>query len=212
MRKTRQNHQNPGMSQKLKVPKWVCRSPLANFCNGPPFSAIFGRASGQIYQKISKNSKTSIKNCLFWAFGDSIRDFEEMKLLSINMQGCCQAHSFCNTITSNWPQIQILPLPLYKKPQEAIFPSFFHHFFGRFSIYLAASAAKYREKGRGRYKNWRGVIDKPILALLTFGSNPDFSDVGVFCACFAHVLRMFCVFCACFAHVFGIFGSQGRLR
>ena len=41
----------------------------------------------------------------------------------------------------------------------------------------------------GRYKNWRGSSDKPILELLTFGSNLDFSD-----------LRMFCVFCACFAH------------
>ena len=30
----------------------------------------------------------------------------------------------------------------------------------------------------GRYKHWRGVIDKPILELLTFGSNPDFSDFG----------------------------------
>ena len=26
----------------------------------------------------------------------------------------------------------------------------------------------------GRNKNWRGVIDKPILELLTFGSNLDF--------------------------------------
>ena len=79
------------------------------------------------------------------------------------------------------------------------------HFFE----YLAASAAKYREEGWGRFKNWQGVIDKPILGLLTFGSNPDFSDFGVFCACFARVLRMFC---ACFAHVFGICWSQGRLR
>ena len=47
-------------------------------------------------------------------------------------------------------------------------------FFGRFSIYLAASAAKYCEKRVGRCKNGRGVIDKPILELLTFGSNPDF--------------------------------------
>ena len=30
----------------------------------------------------------------------------------------------------------------------------------------------------GRYKKWRGVIDKPILRLLPFGSNPDFSDFG----------------------------------
>ena len=53
---------------------------------------------------------------------------------------------------------------------------FFLYFFGLLSKYLAPSGAKYREKGLGRYKNWRGVIDKPILELLTFGSNPDFSD------------------------------------
>ena len=67
-------------------------------------------------------------------------------------------------------------------------------FFRLFSKYLVPSGAKYREKGVGRYKNWRGVIDTPILELLTFGSNPDFGGFGVFCACFA-----------CFAHVFGIF-------
>ena len=71
-------------------------------------------------------------------------------------------------------------------------------FFGRFSIYLAASAAKYCEKGFGRYKNWRGVIDKPILELLTFGSNPDFKIL----ACFAHVLRVLRMFS-------GFFGPKG---
>ena len=46
-----QNHQNPGLSQKLKVPKWVCRSTLANFCNEPTLFAIFGPARGQIFGK-----------------------------------------------------------------------------------------------------------------------------------------------------------------
>ena len=32
-------------------------------------------------------------------------------------------------------------------PKKAIFPSFFHDFFGLFSKYLAPSGAKYREKG-----------------------------------------------------------------
>ena len=30
----------------------------------------------------------------------------------------------------------------------------------------------------GRLENWQGVIDKPILGLLTFGSNLDFIDFG----------------------------------
>ena len=37
------------------------------------------------------------------------------------------------------------------------------------------------------------MIDRPILELLTFGSNPDVSDFGVFCACFACFLHMFSV-------------------
>ena len=46
------------------------------------------------------------------------------------------------------------------------------YIFFRFSICLAPSEAKYREKGWGRFKNGRVVIGKPILGLLTFGSNP----------------------------------------
>ena len=30
----------------------------------------------------------------------------------------------------------------------------------------------------GRFENWRGVIDKPILGLLTFGRNLDVSEFG----------------------------------
>ena len=54
MRKTRQNHPNPGLTQKSKVPKWVCRSTLAS--NGPPFFAIFGPARGQVFEKRPKKS------------------------------------------------------------------------------------------------------------------------------------------------------------
>ena len=41
-------------------------------------------------------------------------------------------------------------------PKKAIFPSFFHDFFGLFSKYLAASAAKYRKKGGPLQKLARG--------------------------------------------------------
>ena len=40
-----------GLTQKLKVPKWVCRSPLAHIGSGPPFFAIFGPARGRIFWK-----------------------------------------------------------------------------------------------------------------------------------------------------------------
>ena len=43
--------QKSGLTQKLKVPKWVCRSPLAFFEAAKPFCAIFGPARGQIYGK-----------------------------------------------------------------------------------------------------------------------------------------------------------------
>ena len=56
------------------------------------------------------------------------------------------------------------------------------------------------------------MIDKPILELLTFGSNPDFGGFGVFCtcfACFAYVLRMFC---ACFARVLEKLNFQAVIK
>ena len=46
---------NPGLTQKLKVPKWVCRSTLASACNGPSLFSIFGPARGQIFGKKAKN-------------------------------------------------------------------------------------------------------------------------------------------------------------
>ena len=41
---------------------------------------------------------------------------------------------------------------------------------------MAPSGAKYRAKGWAVTKTGDGVIDKRILELLTFGSNPDFVD------------------------------------
>ena len=49
--------QRPGLTQKLKVPKWVCRSPLAVGEAAQPFFAIFGPARGQIYEKRPKKYK-----------------------------------------------------------------------------------------------------------------------------------------------------------
>ena len=44
---------NKVFAQKSKVPKWVCRSPLASFRSGSPFFAIFDPARGQIFQKVA---------------------------------------------------------------------------------------------------------------------------------------------------------------
>ena len=71
---------------------------------------------------------------------------------------------------------------------------FCFHFFTIFLAsfpYIWPLAGPNIAKRVGRCKNWRGVIDKPILELLTFESNLDFSDFGSF---------------------FMIFGSPGRLR
>ena len=66
-----------------------------------------------------------------------------------------------------------------KRPKNAKIHRFFAIFFGLFSKYLVPSGAKYLEKGFGRYKNWRGVIDKPILKLLTFGQKvTNFVNAG----------------------------------
>ena len=58
------------MIQKSKVPKWVCRSPLASFCNGPPFFVIFGPARGQIF---GKKAEKIAKNRWIFAFFGPIR-------------------------------------------------------------------------------------------------------------------------------------------
>ena len=52
------------------------------------------------------------------------------------------------------------------------------YFFTICSIYLAPSGAKYCETWFGRFENWRGMIGKPILELLIFGSHPDVCDFG----------------------------------
>ena len=87
--------------------------------------------------------------------------------------------------------------PYIKSPKR----QFFDYFFGRFSIYLAASAAKYCEKG------W-AAIGK------SFGKGlgriwEGFGGFGVFCACFAYVLRMFCT---CFAHVLRMFWKSSTFK
>ena len=65
----------------------------------------------------------------------------------------------------------------------------------------------------GRYKNWRGVIDKPILELLTFGRNLDFgeSDFG---SKTIHVddLRMFCTFLRMFCVFFNKYCGKGAVN
>ena len=59
----------PGSIPKSKVPKCVCRSTLASFCNEPTLFAIFGPARGQIYGKTGKKIVKKMKEKLhFLAF------------------------------------------------------------------------------------------------------------------------------------------------
>ena len=57
----------PGLIQKSKVPKWVCRSPLAVGEAAPTRFAIFGPARGQIFRK--KVEKIAKKQRIFAFFG-----------------------------------------------------------------------------------------------------------------------------------------------
>ena len=52
---------------------------------------------------------------------------------------------------------------------------FFIHFLVFFQ-YIWPLAGPNIAKKVGRYKHWLGLIEKPILELLTFGSNLDFCD------------------------------------
>ena len=64
-----------------------------------------------------------------------------------------------------------------KMQTNVFFPNFLNSFFGLFrNIWLLAGPNIAKE-------GWplpqaRGVIDRPIFELLTFGSNPDFCDFG----------------------------------
>ena len=58
-------YRKSGFDQKLKVPKWVCRSTLASACNEPTLFAIFGPASGQIF---GKKVEKVLKNQWMFAF------------------------------------------------------------------------------------------------------------------------------------------------
>ena len=63
-----------------------------------------------------------------------------------------------------------MPQKTTKKAKIHRFFIFFRPFFQIFG----PQRGQISRKRVGRYKNWRGVIDKPILGLLTFGSNPEF--------------------------------------
>ena len=81
--------------------------------------------------------------------------------------GCRQ--SFRERLTGPGPLYPRSPVayrnPYIKGTQRQFFINF-HDFFHIFIL----------RKRVGRCKHWRGSIDKPILELLTFGSNLDFSD------------------------------------
>ena len=57
-----------------------------------------------------------------------------------------------------------------KKQKSIDFLLFFRPFFQIFGPWRGQIS----RKGWVQYKHWRGVIDKPILELLPFGSTPDF--------------------------------------
>ena len=78
---------------------------------------------------------------------------------------------------------------------------FFDYFLAFFPYIWPLARPNIAKKG-GRCKNWRGLIDKPILELLTFGSNPDFSAKKP-------KRQFFHYFFTSFSRMFW---SQGRLR
>ena len=64
---------NPGLTQKSKVPKWVCRSTLASFCHGQPFFAIFGPARGHIFGNKAEQYRINDETLYFFAFVVAVR-------------------------------------------------------------------------------------------------------------------------------------------
>ena len=58
--------------------------------------------------------------------------------------------------------------------------SIFHNFRSFFYI-CGSERGQISRKRVGRFENWRGVIDTPILELLTFGQNPFLNILATFC-------------------------------
>ena len=155
MRKTRQNHQNPGLIQKLKVPKWVCRWPLTSFCNGHPFFAILGPARGKIFEKrkkkkIAKNQQNPSLNQKLkvpkWVCRSPLAVVEA-------------ARPFFAIFGSARGQIYEKGT---KNSKMRVFSIGFCCIFKLFSKYLDPSRAKYREKGWAVTKTGEGRSTNPF--------------------------------------------------
>ena len=48
------------LTQKLKVPKWVCQSPLANFRSGPPFLQYLAPLGAKYMERLRQNIKMRV--------------------------------------------------------------------------------------------------------------------------------------------------------
>ena len=108
-------------------------------------------------------------------FDDFLGRFQEFSRYYVGIFGKLEPWIFKILVSGAWrrqkPGFGRLKAPwigsLYKGQKD----TFFSIFFGRFSIYLAASAAKYCEKGWGRFEKG----GKPILELLGF---LDFREIS----------------------------------
>ena len=128
MRKTRPNHQNPGLIQKSKVPKWVCRSPLASFCNGPPFFAIFGPDRGQIFGKRPKKYQ-KIDGCLrFFLFGQCLQALCDRTGPAGKVGRTCCRTSSGRLVDIQWTSSAHLVNNLHFTPKKTFFLHFLHIF------------------------------------------------------------------------------------
>ena len=83
------------------------------------------------------------------------------------------------------PDIQKVETQTSDKKHKKMY--FFDYFLAFFPYIWSLAGPTIAKKGLAVAKIGEGWIDKPILELLTFGSNLDFSDLRMFCACFAYV-------------------------
>ena len=131
---------NPGLIQKLKVPKWVCRSSLASFCHGQPFSAIFGPARGQIFGKTHEKITKNWWMFVFLGFlcRESYREWLAVGIFEWFQAYCWAAEKVRHNVWSG--QLKSMHvLRISTSPKGAIFPSFFEWFFIDFSNFSSRS-------------------------------------------------------------------------
>ena len=146
-------------------PSGLWKRPPLVFVKTPPFVAIFGPARGQIYRKKAKKICKKLPEVMaLQVWGLKIITHSAWKSMIQTLPEICRAPCLLHIPSSLWGDTIADP---EKGPKLAFFI-----FFRSFFPYVRFWRGQISRKRVGRFEKWRGMIDKPILELLTFLAKP----------------------------------------